>query len=120
MECPICGGPMYDNRETKKSPKQPDYKCKDKDCDKAIWLEPKGGKKPTSNAEQAPARPKWTWGQLQRQHKAALVAAHKNLKALAKSEPEMPVPQASDYLQAAACLFIEACRAGVQPPEPEE
>lgn len=30
---------MWDNRETKKSPKQPDYKCKNKQCDKAIWLE---------------------------------------------------------------------------------
>lgn len=36
--CPDCNGPMWDNRETKKG-KQPDYKCKDKSCNKAIWLD---------------------------------------------------------------------------------
>jgi hypothetical protein len=36
-KCPDCGGAMWDNRETKKG-KQPDFKCKDKSCDKAIWL----------------------------------------------------------------------------------
>jgi hypothetical protein len=57
MLCPICGKEMYDNRENKKSPKAPDYRCKNKECkfefDKvsnewvageyttAIWL-PKG------------------------------------------------------------------------------
>lgn len=38
MECPKCGGPMWDNRQTKKSPKMPDYKCKDREnCDGVIW-----------------------------------------------------------------------------------
>jgi hypothetical protein len=36
--CPKCGGPMWDNRATKTG-KQPDYKCKDKGCDTAIWLD---------------------------------------------------------------------------------
>lgn len=36
--CLKCGGPMWDNRESKKNPKAPDYKCKDKGCDGAIWL----------------------------------------------------------------------------------
>jgi hypothetical protein len=35
--CPKCGGPMWDNREGKKNPKAPDYKCKDRSCDGAIW-----------------------------------------------------------------------------------
>lgn len=35
--CPKCQGPMWDNRTTKKSPRQPDYKCKDKTCDGVIW-----------------------------------------------------------------------------------
>jgi hypothetical protein len=30
---------MWDNRLTKTSPKQPDYKCKNKQCAKAVWLE---------------------------------------------------------------------------------
>jgi len=36
--CPRCGGPMWDNRTGKKNPKQPDLKCKDKECDYPIWL----------------------------------------------------------------------------------
>ena len=35
--CPKCGGPMWDNREGKKNPKAPDFKCKNKACDGAIW-----------------------------------------------------------------------------------
>lgn len=39
MACPACDGPMWDNRESKRNPKQPDFKCKDKEgCDHAIWL----------------------------------------------------------------------------------
>lgn len=30
---------MWDNRVGKKNPRQPDLKCKDKDCDNAIWLQ---------------------------------------------------------------------------------
>jgi hypothetical protein len=28
---------MWDNRETKKNPKAPDYKCRDRNCDGVIW-----------------------------------------------------------------------------------
>ena len=35
--CPKCHGPMWDNRTTKTNPKQPDYKCKNKECDGVIW-----------------------------------------------------------------------------------
>ena len=27
--CPKCQGPMWDNREGKRNPKAPDFKCKD-------------------------------------------------------------------------------------------
>lgn len=36
-QCPICKGSMWDNREKKLSPKQPDFKCKDKSCAGVIW-----------------------------------------------------------------------------------
>ena len=49
VACPKCSGAMWDNRETKKNPKQPDYKCKDKACDGVIWP-PRDGK---------PAAPAW-------------------------------------------------------------
>lgn len=35
--CPECSGPMWDNRTTKKG-NQPDFKCKDRGCNKAVWL----------------------------------------------------------------------------------
>ena len=40
MNCPKCEqGEMWDNRDNKTNPKAPDYKCKDKDCNHAIWPE---------------------------------------------------------------------------------
>jgi hypothetical protein len=38
-QCPKCGSDMYDNRATKRNPRQPDFKCKAyKDgCDGAVW-----------------------------------------------------------------------------------
>lgn len=45
VACPKCGSDMWDNRATKKNPKAPDYKCKDKSCDGVIW--PPRGKKPS-------------------------------------------------------------------------
>lgn len=38
-KCPKCSGAMWDNRESKRNPKAPDYKCKDRGCDGAVWLE---------------------------------------------------------------------------------
>ncbi len=35
--CPKCGGAMWDNRATKRNPKAPDFKCRDKSCDGVIW-----------------------------------------------------------------------------------
>ncbi|MFL5577680.1 MAG: hypothetical protein ACJ79S_17125 [Gemmatimonadaceae bacterium] len=35
--CPKCGGEMWDNRESKRNPKAPDFKCKDRGCDGVIW-----------------------------------------------------------------------------------
>jgi transposase len=35
--CPKCGGRTWDNRLTKKNPKAPDYKCRDRSCDGVIW-----------------------------------------------------------------------------------
>jgi hypothetical protein len=37
-QCPDCNGPMWDNRATKKG-KQPDFKCKNRSCNKAVWLD---------------------------------------------------------------------------------
>ena len=41
--CPKCGGRMWDNRLSKRNPKAPDYKCRDRSCDGVIWP-PRDGK----------------------------------------------------------------------------
>jgi len=35
--CPRCGGRMWDNRLTKRNPRAPDFKCRDRSCDGVIW-----------------------------------------------------------------------------------
>ena len=35
--CPRCGSEMWDNRETKKNPRAPDFKCKAGGCEGVIW-----------------------------------------------------------------------------------
>ena len=35
--CPTCGGRMWDNRATKRNPKAPDFKCRDRTCDGVLW-----------------------------------------------------------------------------------
>ena len=50
--CPKCGGQMWDNRASKRNPKSPDFKCRDKSCDGVIWP-PRNG---TPAAAAAPAR----------------------------------------------------------------
>ena len=37
VSCPKCGGAMWDNRATKRNPKAPDYKCRDRGCDGVVW-----------------------------------------------------------------------------------
>ena len=43
QSCPKCGGRVWDNRLTKRNPKAPDFKCRDRSCDGVIWP-PKGDK----------------------------------------------------------------------------
>lgn len=35
--CPVCGGRMWDNRENKRNPRAPDFKCRDRSCEGVIW-----------------------------------------------------------------------------------
>ncbi|MFL5582723.1 MAG: hypothetical protein ACJ8AO_20355 [Gemmatimonadaceae bacterium] len=41
--CPKCQGEMWDNRENKRNPRAPDFKCKDRSCDGVIWPPREGG-----------------------------------------------------------------------------
>jgi hypothetical protein len=40
--CPVCAGPMRDQRAAKTNPRQPDWKCVVKSCDGALWPPKKG------------------------------------------------------------------------------
>jgi len=54
--CPKCGGRTWDNRLSKRNPKAPDFKCRNRSCDGVIWP-PKAGKAPSVNGRSgAPAR----------------------------------------------------------------
>ena len=35
--CPKCGGRMWDNRMSKRNPKAPDFKCRNRACDGVLW-----------------------------------------------------------------------------------
>ena len=37
VSCPKCGGRMWDNRLSKRNPKAPDFKCRDRSCDGVVW-----------------------------------------------------------------------------------
>ena len=50
--CPKCSGEMWDNRESKRNPRAPDFKCRDKACDGVIW--------PPRDPGAAPAAPAGT------------------------------------------------------------
>jgi hypothetical protein len=54
QSCPKCGGRMWDNRITKRNPKAPDYKCRDRSCDGVIWP-PKGEQAEPTKSEPAKA-----------------------------------------------------------------
>jgi len=60
MQCPQCGGEMWDNRQNKTNPKAPDFKCKDPNCldDKgyvtAVWDKPKGNFTPKGGKNEVP------------------------------------------------------------------
>lgn len=55
VNCPKCGGPMWDNIEGKRNPKAPDYACKDKqNCGAGVWL--KDAEKAALATVQSPTR----------------------------------------------------------------
>jgi single-strand DNA-binding protein len=53
--CPKCAGDMWDNRASKRNPKAPDFKCKDRNCDGVVWP-PRDGAAPGAERAPAPAR----------------------------------------------------------------
>lgn len=56
--CPKCGGRVWDNRLTKRNPRAPDFKCRDRSCDGVIWP-PKPGEKRSTAPAGASDEPEW-------------------------------------------------------------
>jgi hypothetical protein len=54
QSCPKCGGRVWDNRLTKRNPKAPDYKCRDRSCDGVIWPAKGEPAKPVEEMEEIP------------------------------------------------------------------
>lgn len=59
--CPVCGGKMWDDRVSKRNPKAPDFKCRNKPkvmggpgCAGVIWP-PRDGEAPRRSSPSAPA-----------------------------------------------------------------
>ena len=56
--CPICAGPMWDNRPRKAAgtmnAKAPDFKCRDKSCEGVIWPPRSGGARTRVQAASPP------------------------------------------------------------------
>src|SRR3989338_2298300 len=86
MDCPNCGGPVYDNRQQNETRRaegkkpMPEFKCKDADCAWVKWppREPKGPSKTGPNS--GPPGPKWTWGQINAWYGTSLKGAGKHVK----------------------------------------
>ena len=104
MNCPDCNGPMWDNRETKRKPTQPDYKCKDKDgCGKGVWLEKKSGAGTPSGHGHAP-------------HSSRALGPHYNeCLTFAKAAIQFHFGNdvaTADIIAGCATLFIQATKSG--------
>jgi hypothetical protein len=56
VACPKCGGRTWDNRLTKRNPKAPDFKCRDRSCDGVIWP-PRGANSASEPAVAEPVEP---------------------------------------------------------------
>jgi|SRR5262245_2357889 len=112
--CTVCGADVYDNRADKasgeKSPKWPDFKCKDKEnCGESYWL--KTPAKRAGAGAPPPRKPKWTWAKLNELAKTSL--------AVGKDRANQTFGHNTtneDIRTIAAWLFIAVTRDGVEDP----
>lgn len=93
--CPVCGGEMFDNRNSKKSPSHPDFRCKNQDCKDekgfrtGVYLpKPKGQAPAAAPAKPVPAA---------KPASAAPAAGPKPAPAAATPAPARPVGGKGDY-----------------------
>ncbi len=111
---------MWDNRTSKKNPKQPDYRCKDRDnCDGAVWLKGKAASAPGAGSKgnggsSAGGAPKRPLGPLYWESMKIAKATLDNFQPKGYS--------GADLVAATATIFIGANQSGapmVAPPKPK-
>lgn len=120
--CPKCGGLMWDNRASKRNPKAPDFKCRDRRCDGVLWPGEHDIARPiverghVANRDAAEGQPTPEVAQLRRSLRAELRACYLDVTdfVLAEVRPKYQdagVP-CTDATVAAivATLFIATCR----------
>lgn len=112
MNCPNCGGPIWDNAEkVAQGWNGPLRKCRDQECGWIVWP-PKQKKQPVKAL--ANGREPWTWAQLSITYQRSLVIAQKQVTAMATAH-KLPVT-VDNILAATATVFIAASRDGVKDP----
>jgi hypothetical protein len=121
--CPECGGKMWDNRESKRNPKAPDFKCRDKGCEGVVWPPKNGQAAPRPAAAPSNVKQSVTLGApipgmdephqggtvvvpaaLVESYRACLIAARELVAA------EVPGADAQTIQSAAATLLIQWTR----------
>jgi hypothetical protein len=63
--CPVCGGKMWDDRASKRNPRAPDFKCRNKPkaqgapgCPGVIWPPREGERRPTATQRSGASKPR--------------------------------------------------------------
>ncbi len=125
--CQVCGGPLHDNRNNKKNPKGPDWRCQNEACldDKgyrtSYWLKQKGPARtvPPTASVKPPLGPV-NWAQVQRDYYAAVYCAiHGLAKAAGCAVKDVPF----EAVQAGAATILiqlekQGHRLGTLAPKP--
>ena len=121
--CQKCGSELWDNRAQLKTPKSPQFKCKNQDCGEAYWI--KGAKPaapkqtPQAAPVKAPVGPV-NWSQVQRDYYAAVYCAiHGLAKAAGCAVKDVPF----EAVQAGAATILiqlekQGHRIGTLAPKP--
>jgi len=98
---------MWDNRNDKRNPKSPDYKCKNRSCGEGVWEDRQSstGAGVGSGSMARPASPQ--------QAPHAVLYKHCVMYAIKEIKPLLSADVCdADVLAAAATLFIQASRGG--------
>lgn len=101
VSCPKCGGKMWDNRLTKRNPKAPDYKCRDRNCDGVVWP-PRNGSAPPQAQPQSQSQ-----GQSQSRNERRPHSAGPRVPAIDGDSPSTAIDAAKTIYEDLVDWYIE-------------